>query len=183
MLDSHGILPAFAPHKEDMQIFLHPCHHIFQSIIRLELGGTYPTCGRSTSSFNFTPHSPLYTVQCRYCVKTLSICRILWIVVSNQIYFKLLGSQSKLFGDFCLVILPPPLGIYEIDHSGHQIVAYHLKRHIITQEAMSWLSTLGGGFSCLGDQFEDAVSHVCVYSPIFSQNIFSSGFFVVPYKG
>ncbi|KAL5112769.1 hypothetical protein TcWFU_008624 [Taenia crassiceps] len=66
------------------------------------------------------------------------------------------NSVAPVTGVSRFIILPPPFCVYEIDRSGYRVVAHHLYRHIILQEAMSWLSTLGGGFSCLGDKCEDA---------------------------
>ena len=165
MVDTHRILPAYTLHRENAQIFLNPCHHILHSIICLELRGTYPTYGRSSSSIDFVQQSPLWTAQCRRCCTKRSLnFQVLWIIVPNKLFFKLFDSSPKPSSDFCHVILPPPLGIYEIDHSGYRLVAHHLCRYIILQEAMTWLSTLGGGFSCLGDKFEDAVRYSYVYT-------------------
>ncbi|XP_034667055.1 uncharacterized protein LOC117900707 [Drosophila subobscura] len=41
-----------------------------------------------------------------------------------------------------------------IDHKWAQILAHTIREHIEVQNLMSWLSTLGGGFSALGEQFE-----------------------------
>ncbi|KAL7061764.1 hypothetical protein AAHC03_01621 [Spirometra sp. Aus1] len=59
------------------------------------------------------------------------------------------------FGDI-YVFCPPPFNTFELNNSGYYVVVRLLYKHIILLEAMSWLSTLGGGFSCLGDRFEDA---------------------------
>ncbi|VDN22736.1 unnamed protein product [Dibothriocephalus latus] len=54
--------------------------------------------------------------------------------------------------------------ITQINFLRYYVVARLLYKHIILQEVMSWLSTLGGGFSCLGDKFEDAVRFHIAFS-------------------
>ncbi|VDM35221.1 unnamed protein product [Hydatigera taeniaeformis] len=77
-------------------------------------------------------------------------------MVPTRTFLSLTNSLASVDGELCSVVLPSLNGVYEIDRSGYQVVAHHLCRHILLQEAMSWLSTLGGGFSCLGEKFEDA---------------------------
>ncbi|KAL5962008.1 hypothetical protein TSMEX_010321 [Taenia solium] len=77
-------------------------------------------------------------------------------MIPTRVVLSLTNSLAPATGELCFIILPPPLGVYEIDRSGYRVVAHYLYRHVILQEAMSWLSTLGGGFSSLGDKFKDA---------------------------
>ena len=105
MVDTHRILPAYTLHRENAQIFLNPCHHILHSIICLELRGTYPTYGRSSSSIDFVQQSPLWTAQCRRCCTKRSLnFQVLWIIVPNKLFFKLFDSSPKPSSDFCHVI-------------------------------------------------------------------------------
>lgn len=45
-----------------------------------------------------------------------------------------------------------------IDYKWAHMLAHTIWEHIEVEHLMSWLSTLGGGFSALGEQFERCVS-------------------------
>lgn len=45
-----------------------------------------------------------------------------------------------------------------IDYKWADMLAHTIWEHIEVEHLMSWLSTLGGGFSALGEQFERCVS-------------------------
>ncbi|KAH9286774.1 Uncharacterized protein ECG_01556 [Echinococcus granulosus] len=156
MFNTRPVLVVCIPRHESHQIFLNPCHHISHMIFRMELVGTFPSCGKSAVSIGSTNWSSLFTAKCHRCSKRVSKSQFFWIIVSTRTFLCLTDSLATSSEDLCSIILPPPFGVYEIDHSGYRVVAHHLCRHIILQEAMSWLSTLGGGFSSLGDKFEDA---------------------------
>lgn len=55
-----------------------------------------------------------------------------------------------------LALRPPERNT--IDYKHGDMLAYTIWEHIEMEHLMSWLSTLGGGFSALGEQFERCVS-------------------------
>lgn len=170
MFAIRAIVAVYALRHKNLQIFLSPCRHISNMIIRLEMLGSFPSCRMSTVSIAPANQPLLFTAKChRCCSKSVSKSQVFWIMVPTRIFLILTNSLAPVTGEFCLVILPPLFDVYEIDRSGYGVVAHHLYRHIILQEAMSWLSTLGGGFSSLGDKFEDAVRHSYIHPFIILQ--------------
>ncbi|VUZ57796.1 unnamed protein product [Hymenolepis diminuta] len=151
------ILPVFVPSLENGQIYMDPCPHIYRWLLRIEFEERIPSCGKSLVTTNFDSQSSLCIVQCRKCeLLPLNRIEVLWIVVPIKLFLKVTEISTKDIKAHSNIILPPPLSIYEIDRSGYHLIANSLYKHILQQEAMTWLSTLGGGFSCLGDRFEDA---------------------------
>lgn len=158
-MNNHNILPALVPSLENQQISLDPCSHLFQWLVRMELEEKIPTCGKALVTVDLDTHDNLCIALCRLCgpPKTKHQQQI-WVLIPTNLFLKIADLPMKIFKNHRFIILPQPLGTYEIDRTGYQLIANRLYRHILQQEAMTWLSTLGGGFSCLGDRFEDAVS-------------------------
>uniref|UniRef100_A0A5K3EZG5 Foie-gras_1 domain-containing protein n=1 Tax=Mesocestoides corti TaxID=53468 RepID=A0A5K3EZG5_MESCO len=156
MPDPQVVIPARLLRTDSRPIFLSPCHHLLQALIRAEVERILPKYGACFTSDDSGTVS-LLTAQCHQCsCEAGPTSRVVWIMVTRKHFNKLPPTLPKMRKRQLCVILSPPFGIYDIDFSGHRVVAYHLYRHIILQEAMSWLSTLGGGFSSLGEKFEDA---------------------------
>ncbi|KAM7539501.1 hypothetical protein Aperf_G00000022744 [Anoplocephala perfoliata] len=156
-MNDQNILPAFIPKLETQQISLDLCSHIFQWLVRMELEWRIPTCGKALVTIDFDTSNNLCIALCRLCGPSKSKhTKLIWILVPTSLFLKFSDLPMKTFKGYKFVILPQPLGIYELDRTGNQLVANRLYRHVLQQEAMAWLSTLGGGFSCLGDRFEDA---------------------------
>nr|CDS27846.2 expressed protein [Hymenolepis microstoma] len=123
----------------------------------MEFNEIIPSYGKTLVTIKFVPQSHLCVAQCRMCeLLPLHRVEVIWIMVSMKSFLMVTDLPAKDIETPNIIILPSPLGVYEIDRSGYRLIANRLYKHILQQEAMSWLSTLGGGFSCLGDRFEDA---------------------------
>ncbi|VDO00543.1 unnamed protein product [Rodentolepis nana] len=123
----------------------------------MEFKERIPSYGKTLVTIQFVPQSHLYIAKCQMCeLLPLNRAEVIWIMVSIKSFLLVTDLPSKFIEIPNIFILPPPLGVYEIDRSGYRLIANRLYKHILQQEAMSWFSTLGGGFSCLGDRFEDA---------------------------
>lgn len=58
-----------------------------------------------------------------------------------------------------------------IDYKWAHMLAHTIWEHIEVEHLMSWLSTLGGGFSALGEQFERCVSFLSPSPASDKQNL------------
>lgn len=148
------------------EIFILPCWHLLLRLIRIELVGLYPNhCKLSALVFPTIRHFLLLCEPCS--IKSALPSSTVRIVMLRRKPFNeireyvhkcskdvLRGIQTN-FGDV-YIFCPVPFNAFELHNAGYYVVVRLLYKHIILQEAMSWLSTLGGGFSCLGDKFEDA---------------------------
>lgn len=140
---------------------IRPCSHLLQTIIGFELANGFPGTfiGR-----NITPLPDIGSPVALNCLKCSGKCgnlRTMCIMLSRGDFDKNLATPVNHVvpkGISSVCVTPPRFAVHEIDSAGFRIVAAHLLRHMAIQEAMSWLSTLGGGFSNLGEKFEDAVS-------------------------
>lgn len=153
----HAVLVSPPPATSAKLTSLISCSHTAHLLINAELSRFFPRFLCISASHLDSPPPQL---ECQTSGEPLFV-----VMLSQQAFGALLDkdligvSEDEQRENLSTLFIPPCLGVFEVDFTGFRLISSHLTRYVVLQEAMSWLSTLGGGFSSLGDKFEDAVGY------------------------